>query len=283
MSLLALSRLKCLSSIKSTLIQCPRCKFAAYNSLSIRFVAARPSWDRPRESFTRAKERLKNARDKQLGLIRENIFTLPNALSTIRIAMTPALGYLVLSHEYFMSLIIFTIAGVTDVLDGWIARNFAGQRSALGSFLDPMADKLLVATLFLTMAHVNLVPWPLTLLIVSRDLALITAAVFIRYKTLPQPRKLSKFFDISLATAEMKPSYFSKFNTFSQLSLIFLSLSSPLAPQVITSDILTYLQVMTAVTTLISGIDYLSFTGYQKYPGKLSSLARQKRGRKDSS
>lgn len=283
MSFLSLGRLNCLSSIRSTFVQCERCKYIAYNSLSIRYLAGKSPWDRPRESFTRAKERLKYAKNKQLGFIRENIFTLPNALSTVRIAMTPALGYLVVTHEYLISLIAFTIAGITDVLDGWIARKYPGQRSALGSFLDPMADKLLVATLFVTLAHVKLVPLPLTVLIVSRDALLIIAALFIRYKTLPEPRKLSKFFDISLATAEMKPSYFSKFNTFSQLSLIFMSLSSPLAPAIITSDILTYLQIITTFTTLISGIDYLSFTGYRKYSAKLSPFTKHKRGKKDSS
>lgn len=275
MAQLFLSRINFSSTVKLTC--CIKYNKLIQQPTSLRYLASKTSWDRRKESFRRAKERLKNAKDKQIDLIRENIFTLPNFLSSIRIAMTPVLGYLVLNEEYLVSLFVFTVAGVTDILDGWIARNYPGQRSALGSFLDPMADKLLVATLFICLTKVNLVPWPLTTLILLRDLILVICAVLIRYKSLPHPRRMSSFFDISLATAEIKPSYLSKFNTASQLSLVFLSLSSPLLPNVITNDFLTGLQLLTAATTLISGLDYLSLTGYKR----LNSIGKQKRNKKE--
>lgn len=72
-------------------------------------------------------------------------------------------------------------------LDGWIARKWKGQSSKMGSFLDPMADKVLIATLFITLTWQELIPLGLTLLIVARDAALVGAGFVIRYRSLPPP------------------------------------------------------------------------------------------------
>lgn len=86
-----------------------------------------------------------------------------------------------------IALYVLIIAGCSDLADGWIARTWISQASKLGSFLDPIADKLLVGTLFLSLAWVGLVPTPLTCLVIARDVALISAASYIRYKSLPFP------------------------------------------------------------------------------------------------
>lgn len=85
-------------------------------------------------------------------------------------------------------------AGVSDLADGWIARTWSSQASKLGSFLDPVADKLLVGTLFLSLAWVGLIPVPLTCLVVARDIALVVAASYIRYRSLPAPVCNRSFF-----------------------------------------------------------------------------------------
>ena len=72
-------------------------------------------------------------------------------------------------------------------LDGWIARNFKGQSSMLGSFLDPLADKVLVATLYLSLTYVHLIPIALTSLVVSRDIFLVYAGLYIRYMGVTPP------------------------------------------------------------------------------------------------
>lgn len=72
-------------------------------------------------------------------------------------------------------------------LDGWIARTWKGQSTKMGSFLDPMADKVLIATLFISLTWQNLIPLPLTMLIVARDVALVIAGFVIRYMSLPPP------------------------------------------------------------------------------------------------
>lgn len=77
-------------------------------------------------------------------------------------------------------------------LDGWIARTWESQASKMGSFLDPMADKILIATLFLSLTYADLIPIGLTSLIIARDLLLVVAGFVIRYQSLPPP--VSNFF-----------------------------------------------------------------------------------------
>jgi len=86
-----------------------------------------------------------------------------------------------------IALWLLAFAGLSDLADGWIARTWTSQASKLGSFLDPVADKLLVGTLFLSLAWVGLIPVPLTCLVVMRDVVLVTAASYIRYRSLPPP------------------------------------------------------------------------------------------------
>lgn len=93
-------------------------------------------------------------------------------------------------YDLFMlqiALWLLVFAGFSDLADGWIARTWSSQASKLGTFLDPVADKLLVGTLFLSLAWVGLVPIPLTCLVITRDIVLISAASYIRYKSLPSP------------------------------------------------------------------------------------------------
>ncbi|GBO26315.1 putative cardiolipin synthase (CMP-forming), partial [Araneus ventricosus] len=75
----------------------------------------------------------------------------------------------------------------------------------IGSFLDPAADKLLIATLFVTLTINGLIPIPLTSLILFRDACLFGAGFYIRYVSLPPPKTLSRYFDMSLITAKLSP------------------------------------------------------------------------------
>lgn len=72
-------------------------------------------------------------------------------------------------------------------MDGWIARTWESQSSKMGSFLDPMADKVLIATLFLSLTYAGLIPVPLTSIIIGRDVLLVVAGFVIRYQSLPPP------------------------------------------------------------------------------------------------
>ncbi|XP_013139230.1 PREDICTED: probable cardiolipin synthase (CMP-forming) [Papilio polytes] len=187
---------------------------------------------------------------------RENVFTIPNMLCVARITMSPYLGYVILQDNYNLALGLLVFAGVTDLLDGWIARTWKSQSSKMGSFLDPMADKVLVATLFVCLTWQDLIPLPLTLLIIARDVALVAAGFVIRYKSLPPPRTLSRYFDVTHATAQLAPTFISKVNTAIQLLLVGTTLASPVFDYV-HHPALQILCGVTAATTVVSALSYL--------------------------
>ncbi|KPJ18117.1 putative cardiolipin synthase [Papilio machaon] len=201
---------------------------------------------------------------------RENVFTIPNILCVTRITMSPYLGYVILQDNYNLALGLLVFAGVTDLLDGWIARTWKSQSSKMGSFLDPMADKVLVATLFVCLTWQDLIPLPLTLLIIARDVALVAAGFVIRYKSLPPPRTLSRYFDVTHATAQLAPTFISKVNTAIQLLLRTLSryfdvthATAQLAPTFI-SKVNTAIQLLLVGTTLASPVfDYVHHPALQ--------------------
>lgn len=187
---------------------------------------------------------------------KENIWTIPNLLCMGRIVTSPFLSYLILSQDYQIALWLLAFAGLSDLADGWIARTWTSQASKLGSFLDPVADKLLVGTLFLSLAWVDLIPVPLTCLVVTRDVVLVTAASYIRYRSLPPPKTLARYFDPTHATVQLAPTLTSKLNTGVQLSLVAGTLAAPVY-HFVDHPILQYLCYITALTTIAGGVSYL--------------------------
>lgn len=188
----------------------------------------------------------------------ENPWTIPNFLCMARIGLSPVLGYLIVEKEFHLSLGLFVLAGITDLLDGYIARNWANQKSALGSALDPLADKILISILYISLTYAHLIPVPLTAMIISRDVALIAAVFYVRYKTVPPPRTLSKFFNPCYATAQLKPTFISKVNTAVQLTLVAASLAAPVF-QYVDSVFLQTLWYITAMTTAASAYSYYHY------------------------
>ncbi|MEQ2265935.1 cardiolipin synthase, partial [Xenotaenia resolanae] len=157
----------------------------------------------------------------------ENPWTVPNLLCVCRILLAPYLGYLITQQHFDLSLALFALAGATDLLDGLIARTWPTQKSALGSALDPLADKILISVLYVSLTYAELIPAPLTALVIFRDIGLIAAVFWVRYKTVPPPVTLSKFFNPCYTTAQLKPTLFSKVNTAIQLFLVATSLAAP--------------------------------------------------------
>ncbi|XP_077438574.1 cardiolipin synthase (CMP-forming) isoform X2 [Vanacampus margaritifer] len=157
----------------------------------------------------------------------ENPWTIPNLLCVCRIVLAPFLGHLIIQQHFHLSLALFTLAGATDLLDGYIARTWPTQKSALGSALDPLADKILISFLYISLTYADIIPAPLTALVVFRDIGLIAAVFWVRYKTVPPPVTLSKFFNPCYTTAQLKPTLFSKVNTAIQLVLVAASLAAP--------------------------------------------------------
>lgn len=207
--------------------------------------------DNIRETKTKVRERVEEV------IERENIFTVPNALCMGRIIMSPYLGYVIVQGDFSLAMGLMVGAGLTDLADGWIARNWEGQKSNFGSFLDPLADKCLMATLVVTLGYCNLMPLWLAVTILSRDVFLIAAAFIIRYKSLPNThRTLSRYFDATHVTAQLAPTFISKVNTAVQLFAVAASLGAPVWNYVDHSA-LHGLWYLTGATTVIAAISYM--------------------------
>lgn len=141
---------------------------------------------------------------------KDRVWTIPNILTFIRIGTSPIVGYFIVSHHYPAALTLFILSGLTDWLDGWIARRYPSQASALGSFLDPFADKMLVGVVVIALAYVQLLPLWLLALILSRDVAIMCVAAYLRVKSVQPPRTLKKILDMKTATVQLYPTFVSK-------------------------------------------------------------------------
>jgi len=187
---------------------------------------------------------------------KENIKTIPNLLTSLRMASSPVLAYLVVNEQFGFALSMFVVAGITDMLDGYIARNFKNQKSAFGAALDPFADKLLMSFLTLSLTSVGLMPVPLTVLILGRDAGLILGGFYVRWISLSPPKTIKRYFDGSHVTVKFYPSQISKWNTGVQFAFVAMALASPVF-DFVGHPLMTLFMYTTATTTFLSGADYL--------------------------
>jgi cardiolipin synthase (CMP-forming) len=120
--------------------------------------------------------------------------TLPNQLTVLRILLIPVFVLLLVYDARIAALIVFLLTCISDCLDGYIARTWR-QQTTLGTFLDPIADKLLMVTTFATLALLNALPVPLTILLIARDVLLSIAVgivLWITGRRLPEPTLLGR-------------------------------------------------------------------------------------------
>lgn len=190
----------------------------------------------------------------------EDIVTLPNILTLSRMALCPVIGWAVATHQAPLALGLLAVAGSTDLLDGWIARRYQ-SRTVLGSIADPAADKMLMATMVLSLGVGGAMPLPLALLILGRDVFLVGLAFYMRYHSLPPPRTFARYFNPRLPSVHVTPTRISKGNTFLQLMLVGILTLLPLLPEEWRTHphmkrAVTALECVVACTTLWTGIDY---------------------------
>ena len=107
----------------------------------------------------------------------------PNLLTLLRLCFIPFIVSSVLEGRYETALVLFIVAGISDALDGLLARSL-GQRTKLGEYLDPVADKLLVSTLFLVLSVTHRIPWRVTVIVFSRDIIILVVCTLV-YATTP--------------------------------------------------------------------------------------------------
>lgn len=171
--------------------------------------------------------------------------SLPNIISTLRIFLVVPTVYFLLNDRYSYALLVFFIAGLSDGLDGFLARRY-GWTTRLGSFLDPLGDKLLMTAAYFVLGWLGHLPIWLVAVVIGRDIVIVLGAL--AYRFLVQ--------DIS-----MKPLLLSKFNTAFQIVLVLVMIFSlsdlPMAaatPVWLTQSLI-YIVLVTAV---LSGVAYVS-------------------------
>ena len=181
--------------------------------------------------------------------------SLPNAICWLRIALTVPVVWALVSGLYSLTLALFLVAAVSDGLDGFLAKRF-GWESELGKLLDPVADKLLLVSVFITLTLTSLVPLWLALAAVVRDVVIgVGAATY---------RRL-------FGALEGRPTVPSKLNTLLQLSFV-LAVVARAADWPVPDALVVALGAATFITTVVSGIDYVLI-----YSRRAARVARERR------
>jgi cardiolipin synthase len=172
---------------------------------------------------------------------RSNPFrTAPNLLTLLRICLAPFLVAAVLEGHYGLSFGLFLAAGLTDALDGTLARALK-QRSMLGEYLDPVADKLLLSTLFLVLTHQNLIPVRVTVLVFGRDVGILLVSAILY---------------AAAGRRDFSPSIFGKVNTAAQIAAVAAVLLHQLTATAWVAAFEAWALYATMALTVASGLHY---------------------------
>jgi len=174
---------------------------------------------------------------------------LPNIISMARILLVAPIMYFLWQQQYQLALISFLIAGISDGLDGFLARRF-GWQTPLGTYLDPIGDKLLLMGCYLLLGMLKIVPLWLVLLVIGRDILIVIGAALYRY---------------AVKDAAMQPLRISKINTVMQILLVLVLLyklsTTPALMPYAPDQFDLVLIVAVAFTTAFSGVAYVAAWG----------------------
>jgi len=174
------------------------------------------------------------------GRTEAGLFTLPNAITLARICAVPAAVWLMLQDRLDLAFWVFVGAGVSDAVDGWLAR-VRNARSTLGAVLDPLADKALLVSVYVTLAAIHVLPSWLAILVVFRDLLIVSGVLMLAVIGAP-PR--------------IRPLLISKLNTALQIGLAALALLVE-GYDLELGGLLAAMVWLVAASTLVSGAAYV--------------------------
>ena len=164
---------------------------------------------------------------------------LPNVITVMRIILIAPIVWLLLEDDFTTALVLFAVAGISDAIDGFLARHFNWQ-SWWGSVLDPLADKLLQVSCYITLAWMGHIPVWLVVVIVSRDVVIVAGALVYHH---------------SVKLFEAQPSLISKFNTLVQIVLVLLVVLH-VGVYAVPEIVIDVMIGVVLVTTVYSGLDY---------------------------
>jgi cardiolipin synthase len=177
--------------------------------------------------------------------VKNQFWTAPNQLTLLRLIFIPFVITNVLDDNWHWALGLLVLAGVSDALDGWLAR-VLDQRTMLGQYLDPIADKLLLSSLFLVLAIAHKIPWKYTVLVLSRDVCILLTCMAL-YAT--------------VGFRDFRPSIFGKINTVCQIAAVFFVVLAQVFQSSAVLMLETAFLYATFGFTLLSGIHYILVTG----------------------
>ena len=182
------------------------------------------------------------------------LINIANGLTAARVLLVPYFAYLLISEREKAALLVFVVCGATDALDGLLAR-WLRQRTLVGTLLDPIADKLMMATAFIVLTYIHIVPLRLTIMVISRDVIILVGSFL--YLLL---------FDAS----DLRPTGLSKANTVVQILTViyFLSVAAfPAESKTLGAGMGSIsdraVTLVCAVTTVASGLQYM-YIGIRK-------------------
>jgi len=171
------------------------------------------------------------------------IWTVPNQITFLRLGFLPLFLILMSYERYRWALLVLVVAGLSDGIDGLLARSL-NQRSSLGAYLDPIADKLLLSSSFLVLAFKKQLAWWLTILVLSRDVLILIVAVVILLISGYRP---------------FPPSIYGKLTTATEIILVFLVVLGAAYPHYHVGVLNHVLIYAVTVLSIVSGFHY-SFT-----------------------
>jgi cardiolipin synthase (CMP-forming) len=169
----------------------------------------------------------------------------PNLLTLLRLIFIPFIAMMVMDGYFGWALCLFVLAGVSDGLDGFLARRM-DQRTTLGQYLDPIADKLLLSTMFLVLALTHKMPWKITILVFSRDFGILL---------------ISGLLFMTTSLRDFTPSFFGKANTVAQICTVLLVMLDELMDARWLTALKQVGMWTTFALTLISWIHYTIIVG----------------------
>ncbi len=170
---------------------------------------------------------------------------LPNIISALRVVAVAPTVWALLEERFTLALVLFTLAGASDGLDGFLAKRF-DWRSRLGAILDPLADKLLMAASYIALGLLGRLPLWLVVAVLLRDLVIVSGAVL---------------YHLRVERVEISPTPVSKLNTLAQIGLIVLVLLHAAAVLGIDPELLRASIYLVFATTVVSGVQYVWMWG----------------------
>ena len=165
----------------------------------------------------------------------------PNLITLLRIILVPVIVILLIQGSFFKALIMFIVAGLSDALDGFLAR-VLNQQTVLGAYLDPIADKALLASSFVTLSVLHIIPSWLAVIVISRDSIILLGISVL---------------SIMSITVEIRPALVSKVTTGLQLITVLVALSFRCLPWAVNGIWSLALYWVTAFFTIVSGLNYM--------------------------